>query len=294
MRHHRHRQLTPQRGLRIALVLTCAYMLVEALGGWWTNSLALMADAGHMFTDVGALVLALGAIWVSARKAPPAKTYGYYRTEILAAMINATVLILVSVGIILEAVQRIREPPAIASLGMLVVAAGGLGVNLVSYRLLRQPAEGGLNLRGAALHVIGDAIGSVGAILAAALIFWRGWMLADPLVSILTAGLIIFGAWTLLRDAVNVLLEATPRHIDVRQVEQAIRSVDGVSSVHDLHIWTITSGKEALSAHVILCEGACQKSALQEVCARLQREFGIDHLTIQTESHDFEEEEMRF
>jgi len=283
------------RQLFHVFLLTSGYMVVEAIGGWLTNSLALLADAGHMLTDVAALALALGAMWMCERSAPPEKTYGYYRLEILAALLNAVILIVISLAIFREAYERLQRPPHVRGAEMMLIALGGLIVNGIGAALLHRARHQSLNLRGAFLHVVSDGMGSIGALLAGWLIWTRGWSLADPLISFLTGGLIVVCAWRLLKEAVNILMEATPAHIDIAGVERVIRSVPGIQDVHDLHVWTITSGKDALSAHVILAEDhASPKEILQGIRARLRDIYGIEHVTIQIETPDFEEEEIHF
>jgi len=292
MKDHLYEQNT--RRLRLVLVLTATYMVVEAIGGWLTNSLALLADAGHMLTDVGGLGLALVATWMADRTAPPEKTYGYYRLEILAAIANAVALVVISLIILYEAYERFQSPPTVRGLEMMAVATGGLLINLIGIALLSHRRDTSFNVRGAFLHIFGDALGSVGAI-TAGLIIWRwGWTTADPLFSVITAALIIYCAWRLIRDSVNVLLEATPAHIDIEAVKQALRQVSGVLNLHDLHVWTITPGREALSAHIVLCEGACYKTTLERLQDQLKQEFGIDHATLQLETPDFREDEIHF
>jgi len=281
------------RKLRLVLGLTTTYMLIEAVGGWLTNSLALLADAGHMLTDVAALFLAMVAIWLADRTAPREKTYGYYRLEILAAIVNAVALIVISLVILYEAYERFQAPPEVRGFEMIFIAAGGLVINSLGLWILRQ-RQVSLNLRGAFLHILGDALGSIGAMSAGVLIWLWGWNMADPLFSVVTAFLIIYCAWRLIRDSVNVLLEATPAHIDIDAVKETIKRVDGVYDMHDLHVWTITPGKEALSAHIVLHQGACHKTTLEMLQDRLKVEFGIAHATIQLETPDFREDEIHF
>jgi cobalt-zinc-cadmium efflux system protein len=292
---HRH---SPARGnrrrLSIVLLLTAVVMVAEFAGGLWTGSLALLADAGHMLADVAALILALMAVWFGARPATPRKTFGYYRLEILAALINGVGLVLISFFIFYEAYHRWFAQPVIRSVPMTVVAAGGLVVNLICARLLHRGRDEDLNVRGAWLHVIGDALGSTGAIIAGALIMLFGWTAADSLISVFIGLLIVWSSWHLIRDATNVLLEGTPAHINLAAVEQAIMETDGVSDVHDLHVWTITSGREALSAHVIHAYSISQPILLKELRAKLLDRFGVDHLTIQMETADFEDEAIHF
>lgn len=276
------------------LVLTAVYMVAEAVGGWWTGSLALLADAGHMLTDVAALALALMAAWFSARPATPRKTFGYHRLEILAALVNGVALVLIALLIIYEAYSRWQSPPAINSRAMILVAAGGLAVNIMCAWLLHGSHTHDLNVRGAWLHVMGDALGSVGAISAGMLIALYGWEAADPFFSVLISLLIIFSAWRLIRESTNVLLEGTPAHINLAAVEDAIRGTAGVEDVHDLHVWTITSGREALSAHVIHAESTRPPELLKELRATLHNRFGVDHLTIQMESRDIRDDQEHF
>jgi cobalt-zinc-cadmium efflux system protein len=268
------------------LSLTVAYMLAEFIGGFLTNSLALLSDAGHMLADVAALVLAMLALWFASRPITPRKTYGYYRLEILAALANGVALVVISLLIFYEALQRIRHPEPVDYGWMMIVAGGGLAINIVSAVMLHSASEENLNMRGAFLHVIGDALGSVGAI-AAGFVIWKWeWTLADPIFSIAMCLLIIYSSWRLIRESVNVLLEGTPSHINIRAVVQSMHSVSGVADVHDLHVWTITSGKEALSAHVTLEPGASHRAALEALQEKLQTEFNIGHVTLQLELPD--------
>lgn len=288
---HERRSAKSLRNLKLALLLTAVYMFAEAIGGWWSNSLALIADAGHMLTDVAALSLTLAAIWFASRPATPKKTFGYYRLEILAAFINGIALVLISLFVIYEAFERFNTPPEIKGLQLTLIAVGGLIVNLFAAFLLHSDHQHDLNMRGAWLHVMGDALGSVAAIVAGVLILAFGWAWADAVSSFLISLIIIFGAWRLIRDSVNVLLEGTPAHINLTAVEETIRKTENVADVHDLHVWTITSGMDALSVHVIHAETVSSKTLLQTIRKKLHDEFGIDHLTIQmetleTETHD--------
>ena len=258
-------------------------MFAEAFGGWLTNSLALLADAGHMLTDVAAMILTLAAFWFASRPATAKKTFGYYRLEILAAFVNGIALVLISLFVIYEAVQRWNASPAIKGFEMTVIAVGGLVINILCAWLLHGDHEHDLNMRGAWLHVIGDALGSAAAIIAGVLIISFGWLWSDAVSSVLISLIIIFGAWNLIKESVNVLLEGTPAHINLKAVEDAIRTTEFVEDVHDLHVWTITSGMEALSVHIIHRENIAPKMLLQTIRARLHDDFGIDHLTIQME-----------
>ncbi|HEX8494223.1 MAG TPA: cation diffusion facilitator family transporter [Pyrinomonadaceae bacterium] len=292
--HSGDRATRSRRRLTLVLLLTGLYMLTEVLGGWWTGSLALLADAGHMLADVAALALALVAIWFASRPATPSKTFGYYRLEILAAWINGIALVVIALLICYEAYERWSQPPVVKSTPMLLVATGGLLINIICAWLLHGEHEHDLNMRGAWLHIIGDALGSVGAIIAGALMSFYGWYTADPLVSVVIGLLIVWSSWSLIRVSTNVLLEGTPAHINLAAVEDAILQTRGVQDVHDLHVWTITSGREALSAHVIHAETISQPELLKELREKLYEKFGVDHLTIQMETPDFEDETFHF
>lgn len=270
--------------LKIALGLTFIYMIAEAVGSWLSNSLALLADAGHMLTDVAAMGLTLFAFWFASRPATSRKTYGYYRMEILAAFVNGVALVLLSLWVVYEAVQRWQSPPEIKGLQLLLVAGGGLVVNIVAAWLLHAGHEHDLNMRGAFLHVMGDLLGSVAAIVAGVLILTLGFVWADAVSSVLISAIIIVGAWRLILESVNVLLEGTPRHIDLASVEDIILELDGVTGIHDLHVWTISSGIHALSVHISHDDRVRHSDLLAIVRERLHDGFGIDHLTIQMES----------
>lgn len=270
------------------------YMVAEAAGGWMTGSLALLADAGHMLTDVAALALALMAAWFGARPATSSKTFGYYRLEILAALVNGVALVVISLLIFYEAYQRWSSPPAVRGNIVMLIAGGGLMVNLLCAWILHGRHHIDLNIRGVWLHVLSDALGSVGAIVAGGIMYLYGWYMADPLFSALIGAMIIWSSWRLIRDSTNVLLEGTPAHINLAAVEDAILRTEGVDAVHDLHVWTITSGREALSAHVIHAYSISQPDLLRQLRAKLHDHFGVDHLTIQMETADFEDETFHF
>jgi cobalt-zinc-cadmium efflux system protein len=272
--------------LKIALGLTSVYMFAEAIGGWIVNSLALLADAGHMLTDVAALSLTLAAIWFAAKPATAKKTFGYYRLEILAAFVNGVALVALSLFVIYEAYERWAQPPEIRGAWLTAIAAGGLIINLICAWLLHGDHAHDLNLRGAWLHVVGDALGSVTAIVAGVLIVAFGWFWADAVCSVLISLIIVYSAWNLIKESVNVLLEGTPSHINLKAVEEAIRETENVADVHDLHVWTITSGMHALSVHVIYENAVAQAHLLRKIRAKLHDEFGIDHLTIQMETRE--------
>jgi cobalt-zinc-cadmium efflux system protein len=285
-----------RRALLITFALTFGYFIVEVVGGFITNSLALLADAAHMLTDVGGLALALFATWIAQKPATLAKTYGYYRVEILAALVNAVVLFLISFYILFEAYWRFKEPPEVASLPMILIAVIGLGVNLAGMWILREGARESLNVQGAFLEVVSDALGSVGVIVAGIIMLATGWYYADPIFSVLIGVFILPRTWRLLKQAVNVLLEGTPAHINLAEVEETMLEVDGVEKVHDLHVWTITSGIEALSTHVVLadnCDPRDSDQVLERLAALLKERFGIDHSTIQIEKSSRHEKEMQ-
>ena len=287
---HGRRSENSVRNLKIALLLTFVFMIVEAVGGWLTNSLALIADAGHMLTDVAALTLSLTAIWFGGRPATSRKTFGYYRLEILAAFVNGIALVLLSIWIIYEAFGRWQSPPEIKGVSLTLIAIGGLAVNVIAAFLLHTEHKHDLNLRGAWLHVMGDILGSVAAITAGILIVAFGWLWADAVGSVLISLIIIFGSWRLISDSVNVLLEGTPSHIDLASVEAAITETEGVDGVHDLHVWTISSGMDALSAHITHSQSIQHSELLTLIREKLHSGFGIDHLTIQMETLEREAE----
>lgn len=292
--HHHGRAHTSRRRLATVTLLTAVYMFAEAIGGWWTGSLALMADAGHMLADVAALTLAFTAVWFASKPATPGKTFGYYRLEILAAFINGVALVLIALFIFYEAYVRWFAPTPVRSGVMTAVATGGLVINLICARLLHSERHDDLNVRGAWLHIISDAMGSVGAIVAGVIITVSGWYAADSLISVLIGLLIIWSSWYVIREATNILLEGTPAHINLAAVEDAILETEGVADVHDLHIWTITSGRDALSAHIIHAHSISQAALLKELRTKLHDRFGVDHLTLQMETPDFEDETFHF
>ncbi len=283
---HRAPALASQvNNLRRVLWLTAGFMVVEAVAGWFANSLALLADAGHMFADVAALALALFVAWASRRPATPERTYGYLRLEILAALINGAALFVLSAGIVWEAAKRFRQPPAVEPLVLLVVGLAGIAVNLLSLRLLHHGHQHSLNVRGAYLHILGDLLGSLGAMAAGAVIFTTGWTPADPLISVLIALLIVWSGAKLLRDSAEVLLEATPRSVSLLEVERRIAGIPGVSAVHDLHVWTLTSGVVAMSGHAVVGDPAANQRVLETVQGQMAA-LGISHVTMQLERDD--------
>ena len=276
------------RALRAALALTLAVLVAELVGGFISNSLALLADAGHVLTDAGALALSLFVAWFSRQPANPKKTYGYLRWEILAALINGATLLGISVWIVIEAVARFRNPEPIGGPLMLAVATLGLLANVGAALMLHPVGKSSLNVRGAYLHVLGDLLASVGTIVAALVVALTGWLHADPLASLVTTALIVRGAWGLVRESVDVLLEATPAHISLADVRARLEGIEGVQSVHDLHVWTVTSGVVALSAHAIVPDVTRQQQVLESAC-RLMSDMGIEHCTVQIEQCEMQE-----
>lgn len=272
-------------GLRIALVITLSVMVLEFVGGLLSNSLALLADAGHMLTDAAALGLSYFAIWFASRPATARKTYGFYRVEILAALLNGVLLVLVAFFVLREAWGRLMDPPEIQADLMVMVASGGLFANLASAWLLYRAQSESLNVRGAFLHVLSDAAGSVGAILAGLAILLFEWRAADAAVSLVVVLLILASSWVLIRDAVDILLEGAPPHINLKTLEEQIVADSDVRSVHDLHVWTLTSGIVAMSCHVVVDPATAQSDVLTRVSNIAQSRFSIDHATIQIE-HD--------
>lgn len=278
------------RRLAITLGLVTLYMVAEVVGGLLTNSLALLADAGHMLSDAGALALSLFAIWLAARPARSSYTYGYYRTEILAALVNGATLVAISIFIFLEAFKRIGEPPEVQGALMMGIATGGLVVNLVGLWILNAGRNESLNVRGAWLHVMTDALGSIGAIAAGAVIWLFGWRWADPVASIAIGLLVVYSSWSLLKETVGVLMESAPAGIDVDEVRDSLLDVAGVEEVHDLHVWTITSGMVSLSAHLV-APGASERAAVLKAARKaLHERFGIAHVTLQIERDRTDEE----
>jgi cobalt-zinc-cadmium efflux system protein len=279
---HTHDGLEARGPLLRALALTVIVAVAEVLGGLVTNSLALIADAGHMVTDVAALGLALFAGWLGRRPALPGHTFGPRRWEVLAAWVNGAALVAISAGILWEAIGRLKQPPAVEGGLMLVVACVGLATNGLSAYWLHGISSSSLNVRGAYLHVLGDLAGSLATIVAGVLLVTVGWPLADPLASIAVSLLVLASAWRLMREATDVLLEATPPHIDLAGVRSALEQLTSVESVHDLHVWTVGGGMVAMSAHAVLSDHDAGQHVLEE-SKRVMAGLGIAHVTIQVE-----------
>jgi cobalt-zinc-cadmium efflux system protein len=274
---------SPARRLAIALALTTSFMFVEVVAGLISRSLALLSDAGHMLTDAGALALALVAQNLAARERTERRTFGYRRAEILAALINGTVLGASAIWIIVEAVRRFSEPRQILGGPMLVVAGLGLIINLIAAWLLAHGGHGNINTRAAAAHVASDAAGSVAAMIAAGLVLGFGWNIADPIASIVISLLILWGAWRLVRESVDVLMEGTPAGVDPNALEEVIRTAPGVASLHDLHVWCISDGFPVVTVHVVLDGSGHGTDVSHAVARRIQERFGIEHVTVQPE-----------
>lgn len=272
-----------KRRLGIVLALTTTYLVAEVVGGLFTGSLALLADAGHMLTDVAGLGLALLAIRFAERPATPERTYGFYRIEILAALANAIVLIGISVYILYEAYQRFRTPPEIQSGVMLAVASVGLIINIIGIRLLKSASKESLNMKGAYFEVLSDMLTSVGVIVASLIMLTTRWYYADPLISAGIGLFILPRTWMLLRDAVGVLLEGTPADVNLTSLREAIKTVAGVADVHDLHVWSLTSGVNAMSVHTVLSDHGMHDEVLAAVQKKVTSEFKIAHATVQVE-----------
>ena len=275
-----------RRTLVIVITLTAVFMVAELVGGILANSLALLADAAHMLTDVGALALSLFAIRFARRPATPEKTYGYMRAEILAALLNGGVLIVLSIFIFIEAWDRFTDPVEVRGGLMLAVAGAGLLVNVAAALMLHRSAGESLNVRGAYLHVLGDLLGSVGAITAAVIILATGWYPADPIISVLVGVLILWSSFKLVKESVDVLLEAVPSHLDLEEIRASIREIEGVTRVHDLHVWTVTSGYFAMSGHAVVDDVERTQAVLRAIHERMHDEFGIGHVTVQVEPQD--------
>ena len=276
-----------KKSLVIVFGLTSFYLVVEIVGGIWTNSLALLADAGHMLADVGGLALALLAIKFAERPATPERTYGYYRVEILAALTNAVVLIFISLYILYEAYERFKNPPEVQSGAMIGVAVMGLAVNVVGVLVLHKGSKESLNMKGAYFEVLSDMLTSIGVIIAGVIMITTGWYYADPLISAGIGLFILPRTWALLKDAVGVLLEGTPSDVNMADIRVTLGGVEGVAEIHDLHVWSLTSGVNALSVHAVMADGAEHDDVLARIHSCCTTRFKISHVTAQTEHVDF-------
>ncbi len=275
-----------RKRLTFALILTAGFFVVEVVGGFVTGSLALLADAGHMLTDVASLMLALFAIWIATKPHSSKRSYGYQRAEVLAAMVNGMALWLIVAFIMYEAITRFGNPPEVDALPMVIVASIGLVVNLVGIAILHSSSEESLNMKGAFVHVVGDALGSLGAIVAGLVMLATDWYLADPIISIVIGLLILWSSGKLLMNTFHVLLEGTPKDLVLEELEAVIRGTHGVLEVHDIHAWTLTSGYNAMTAHVVVADDfpLSQREALLDLFRHMiPTSFPIHHLTIQME-----------
>jgi cobalt-zinc-cadmium efflux system protein len=279
--HHHHHRSDDNRRMRVVLLINLAMLVAGIAGGVVFDSLALLADAGHVLADVGAIGLALFAAWMASRPSGPQRTFGFRRTEILAALANGITLVAVSVFVFVEAVARLSDPPDVAGGGVLVVGAFALAGNGVATWLLMRGDRSNVNLEGVLRHSAADALGSLGVIVAGLLVITTGWNQADPIVSIAIGVLILFGSWRLLREPFNVLMESAPEGIDVQEVGTAMCAVPGVREVHDLHVWTVTSGFPALAAHIRSDPSDSADEVRERIEAVLHERFGLDHTTLQ-------------
>lgn len=283
-----HSHASTTRALAVAVGITASFFVIELLGGILTNSLALQTDAFHMLTDVVALVYALFAAWLAQRPVSLRRTYGYYRVEILSAFLNGILLWAVVIFVFYEAIQRIQHPSDVQSLNMLVIAVLGLVANGLVAVALSRSRNASLNLKGAFLHVIADALGSVGAISAGLIMLFTGWYQADPIASIMIGVLVFFSSGKLVRDSVNILLEGVPSHVDVSALEQRILGMKGVKDIHDLHVWSIADTKMCcMSSHVVVDDDTNGRQLVTELIRILKEEFGIDHTTFQLEDENY-------
>jgi len=281
--HGGHSHGAGKRALAFVFALTTAFLAVEVVGGLLTGSLALLADAGHMASDAVSLGLALFAVWLAERPATPRRSFGYKRAEILAALANGVTLVAISIWIFVEAFARLQDPPPILGGWMMAVAVIGLAINVTGALVLSRSGGESLNVEGALRHVMADLLGSIGVIAAAGVVLLTGWRYADPLISVVIGVLILGSSWKLLRESTNILLESTPKDVDAEKVGRKMASVEGVEEVHDLHIWTITSGFPALAAHVLVGASEDCHARRRDIEAVLARDFGIEHTTLQVD-----------
>ncbi|MSQ03124.1 MAG: cation transporter [Myxococcales bacterium] len=286
---HAHSRIQDERRLFATLILGLAYMGVEAVGGWLTGSLALVADAGHMLSDAAALGVTLFALRMARRPEDHRRTYGYHRAEVLAAVVNGAALLAIGVAVMVEGIRRLGQPTEMQPGPMIAIAAGGLLVNLIGLAILSGADRSGLNVRGAWLHLLSDSLGSAGAITAGVAVWAFGWGWADPVASLLIALLVLRSAYKLLEECVGVLMETAPAHIDTERLRAKLVAVPGVASVHDVHVWTITSGMISMSGHLVAAPGQDAGAILKAAAACLRDEFGISHSTIQVEPEGFVE-----
>lgn len=293
--HHDDIREGNKKGLTIALLITTGIMLLEFFGGLITNSLALLSDSGHMLSDASSLALSLVAFWFAARPPSRNKTYGFYRFEILAALFNGVTLFVIAGFIVWEAYERMINPPTVASGSMMIIASIGLIANLLSaWALMRKgDVKDNVNLRSAYLHVIGDALGSVGAIIAGLFMLLFSWYIADPIISVIVALLILKSAWGIIKHTIHILMEGTPVTVNAKDVENSLLQINGVRDIHDLHIWTITSGLDSLSCHVLIEDDKDEQDVLQQAISIIEETFKIEHTTIQIEKSNLQHSETK-
>ncbi|MDN4607949.1 cation diffusion facilitator family transporter [Sporosarcina highlanderae] len=299
MGNHQHNHFAEQResnkrGLIIALSITTLIMLLEFFGGLFTNSLALLSDSGHMLSDASSMALSLVAIWFASRPPSPSKTYGYYRFEILTALFNGVTLFVIAGFIVKEAIQRFSDPPTVASGTMMMIAFIGLVANVISAVTLLKKADvkGNINLKSAYIHIIGDALGSVGAILAGLFMLLFDWYIADPIISVIVALLILKSAWGVLKQSIHILMEGSPLTINKEEVIAELEGIEGVNNVHDLHVWTITSGLDTFSCHILIDEDKEEQIILQQAINLIRDNYKIEHTTIQIEKSNLQHQEL--
>ncbi len=280
--HHSHHHVNNKgpAAIKRAIFVTFLFMIIELVGGWLANSLALVSDGAHMLTDIGAMLLSLFAFWVARRPSTPTMSFGYHRAEILGALMSGLLIWLISGILIYEALMRIQAPPKVEGPLVFVIATIGLAANLVSMWMLRSTKDENLNTRAAYLHLISDSLGSVGAIIAGLVLWFTDWRPIDPIITILFAALMLFGSWSLVKEAVGVLMESAPSHVDPTEVKNNLQAIKGVIEAHDLHIWTVSSGRLALSVHLI---SENTESVLMIANDLLKQKHGIIHTTIQVE-----------
>jgi cobalt-zinc-cadmium efflux system protein len=284
--HDSHEHLQAPAAIWRALIVTLAFMLIEAIGGYFSNSLALLSDAAHMLTDVGALLLSLFALWVSRRPSTSKMTFGYHRAEILGALASGLAIWLIAGVLIYESIQRLHSPPEVNGMIVLVVASIGLIANLASMKMLHHAKHENINVRAAYLHMVSDALGSIGAIVAGLILWLTHWKPIDPIVTILFSGLMLVGSWNLVKEAVEVLMESTPAGIDSDAVLKDLQTIQTVKEAHDLHIWSVSSGRLAMSVHLIVEDDAIngEDPVLKHAITLLEDKYGILHTTIQIEN----------
>jgi cobalt-zinc-cadmium efflux system protein len=280
---HDARRIGSAGALGLALALTAGFTVVEVVAGFLTDSLALLADAAHMLSDNVSIALALAAVWLARRPATPERTYGFKRAEVLAALANGVTLVVLAIWILYEAIRRFDDPPEVLGGWMLAVGVVGIGVNVAAGAILFRAREGSLNVEAAFRHVLADLLGSLGVVVAAVVILATGWLEADPIASVLIALLVLASSWSILRDSTSILLESAPRGMNARAIGERLARAPGVVEVHDLHVWTITSGFPALSAHILVGRGEDCHGRRRELEALLRDEFEIEHTTLQVD-----------